>query len=120
MILHSERRRRKGFTIIEAMFAMAMLAFVLGAAMGGVSFIVRQVAQRTEAAWATELARSVLDEFVVTRAATLTEGTEGEWRWLLQKAPAAGGLVQVTVLAWRLDGRDRAVSLSVTVPEGGP
>ena len=99
---------------------MAILAIVLGTAMGGVGFTVGQVAQRTEAAWATELARSVLDEFVVTRDATLTEGADGEWRWLLHESAAGRGLVEVTVLAWRRDERARAVSLSVMVPEAQP
>lgn len=102
------------------MIAMAILAIVLGAAMGGVGFTVGQVAQRTEAAWATELARSVLDEFVVTRDATLTEGTDGEWRWLLSETSTGAGLVEVTVLAWRHNERARALSLSVMVPEARP
>jgi prepilin-type N-terminal cleavage/methylation domain-containing protein len=120
MISHSERSQRRGFTIIEAMIAMAILAIVLGTAMGGIGFTVGQVAERTEAAWATELARSVVDEFVVTRDATLTEGADGEWRWQLNEAAADGGLVEVTVVAWRQDGRARAVSLSVMVPEARP
>jgi prepilin-type N-terminal cleavage/methylation domain-containing protein len=118
MISHSERLRRKGFTIIEAMIAMAILALVLGTAMGGVGFTVGQVAQRTEAAWATELARSVIDEFVVTRDADLAKGALGDWRWELTEAAAGAGLVEVTVMAWRGDGR--AVALSVTVPEARP
>ena len=99
---------------------MAILALILGTAVGGVSFTVGQVAQRTEAAWATELARSVLDEYVVTRDAALGEGAHGEWRWRVQPSLASGGLVQVTVTAWRHDGRERAVTLSATVPEARP
>jgi prepilin-type N-terminal cleavage/methylation domain-containing protein len=120
MISHSERSRRRGFTIIEAMIAMAILAMVLGTAMGGVGFTIGQVARRTEAAWATELARSVVDEFIVTRDAALSEGALGEWRWQLNEAAAGGGLVEVTVMAWRGDDRALAVSLSVIVPEAQP
>jgi prepilin-type N-terminal cleavage/methylation domain-containing protein len=120
MTLHSERSRRRGFTIIEAMIAMAILAMVLGTAMGGVGFTVGQVAKRTDAAWATELARSVIDEYVVTRDAALKEGAVGDWRWQLTEAAAGGGLAEVTAVAWRGDDRARAVSLSVLVPEVRP
>jgi prepilin-type N-terminal cleavage/methylation domain-containing protein len=117
MIWLSERPRRKGFTILEAMIAMALLAIVLGTAMGGIGFTVGQVAERTEAAWATELARSVVDEFVVTRDVALMEGADGDLRWQLSEASVGGGLVEVTVNAWHRDGRARGVSLSVLVPE---
>lgn len=120
MISHSDRPNRKGFTILEAMIAMAILAIVLGTAMGGIGFTVGQVAQRTEAAWATELARSVVDEFVVTRDAALKEGADGDWRWQLSEVATGGGLVEVTVNAWHRDGRARGVSLSVIVPEVRP
>jgi type II secretory pathway pseudopilin PulG len=102
------------------MVAMAILALVLGAAMGGVGFTVGQVGQRSDAAWATELARSVADEFAMTRDAGLAEGSQGEWRWRMRQEAATEGLVQVTVTAWRDGGRERAVTLSVLLPEGGP
>ena len=98
---------------------MAILALVLGAAMGGVGFTVGQVGQRSDAAWATELARSVADEFSVTRDAGLAEGAEGPWRWELSQRGADEGLVEVTVTAWREGLRERAVTLSVRLPEGG-
>lgn len=102
------------------MVAMAILALVLGAAMGGVGFTVGQVGQRSDAAWATEMARSVVDEYAVTRDGALVEGAEGPWRWTLSQGAAAEGLVEVTVTAWREGGRERAVTLSVLVPEGAP
>lgn len=117
MIWPSDRRGARGFSLLEAMVAMAILALVLGAAMGGVGFTVGQVGQRSDAAWATELARSVADEFAVTRDASLGDGETGPWRWELSQANASDGLVEVTVTAWREGGRDRAVTLSVLLPE---
>ena len=117
MIWPSDRRGARGFSLLEAMVAMAILALVLGAAMGGVGFTVGQVGQRSDAAWATELARSVADEFAVTRDAALAEGVEGPWRWSLSQSGAENGLVEVTVTAWRDGGRDQAVTLSVLLPE---
>lgn len=120
MIWPSDRGGRRGFSLLEAMVAMAILALVLGAAMGGVGFTVGQVGQRSDAAWATEMARSVADDYAVTRDPALADGAEGPWRWELSERAAAKGLVEVTVMAWREGGRERAVALSVLLPEGGP
>ena len=120
MTLPSERRRRLGFGLLEAMIAMAILALVLGAALSGVGFTAGQVAARAEAAWATELARSVLDEYAATRDPALAEGAVGEWRWTLTVAPAGEGLLEAEAAAWRVGGPAREVRLSVLLPEAGP
>ena len=107
--------------MLEAMLAMAILALVLGAALGGVGWTVGQVGQRSDTAWATELARSVLEEYSVTRDPALSEGSAApDWRWQLEAVPAGDGLAEATVTAWRDGGRQRAVSLSLLMPEDGP
>lgn len=120
MTLPSERKRRQGFGLLEAMIAMAILALVLGAALSGVGFTVGRVAERAEAAWAAELARSVLDDYAATRDPTLAEGAVGEWRWTLSLRPVGGGLIEAEAVAWRAGGPEREVRLSVLLAEVGP
>lgn len=122
MIWPSKRRnRRRGFSLLEAMLAMAILALVLGVALGGVGRIVGQVGQRSDAAWGTELARSVLDEYAVTRDATLATGSAApDWRWELSVSSGGAGLQEATVMVWRAGNRARGVVLRALLAEGGP
>lgn len=99
---------------------MAILALVLGAALSGVGFTVGRVAERAEAAWAAEVARSVLDDYAATRDAGLAEGAMGDWRWTLTVRPVGGGLVEAEAVAWRAGGPEREVRLAVLLPEAGP
>lgn len=93
--------------------AMAILALVLGAALGGAGFTVGQVGQRSDAAWAAEAGRSVLDEYAVTRDPALAEGVAGEWRWRLETAGAGDGLLEATVAVWGAGGGAEVARLSV-------
>lgn len=122
MIWPSERRNgRRGFSLLEAMLAMAILALVLGAAMGGVGWTVGQVGQRSDAAWGTELARSVLDEYAVTRDAALVAGSAApDWRWELTVSSGGEGLQEATVQVWRAGNRARGVTLQTLLAEDGP
>lgn len=113
------RNRRRGVSLIEAMVAMAILALVLGAALSGTGWTVGQVAARTDRAWLSELARSVADEYTVTRDPTLLQGEAGpDWRWRIDERAQDDGLTEVTVTAWRSLAPDRTVTLSVLTTGG--
>ena len=100
---------------------MAVLALVLGTALGGVGWTVGQVGQRSDAAWAAELARSVLDEYGVTRDSALAEGRAApDWRWDLTVSSRGGGLQEATVRVWRAGSREREVVLRALLAEAGP
>jgi Tfp pilus assembly protein FimT len=112
------RNRRRGISLIEAMLAMAILALVLGTAIGGAGRTLGQMAARSDRAWLSELARSLADEYAVTRDRGLMQGlTDPDWRWRIDERTAGDGLIDVTVTTWRPGTRDRTVSLSVLIPE---
>jgi prepilin-type N-terminal cleavage/methylation domain-containing protein len=113
------RNRRHGVSLIEAMVAMAILALILGAALSGTGWTVGQVAARTHRAWLSELARSVADEYAITRDPALLDGQAGsDWRWRIDERLQDDGLTEVTVTAWRSIAPDRRVSLSVLTTGG--
>lgn len=103
------------------MLAMAILALVLGTALGGIGWTVGQVGQRSDAAWGTELARSVLDEYSVTRDAALAEGRAApDWRWELTVSSNDEGLQEATVRVWRAGNQKREVVLRALLAEAAP
>ncbi len=122
MIWPSDKRnRQRGFSLLEAMLAMAILALVLGTALGGIGWTVGQVGQRSDAAWGTELARSVLDEYSVTRDAALAEGRAApDWRWELTVSSNDEGLQEATVRVWRAGNQKREVVLRALLAEAAP
>lgn len=117
------RAARRGFTLIESLVATAVLALLVGTALAGVSWTLGQSAARTDSAWLTELARSVADEYQVTRDPTLARGRAAPdlvWQLSTGEPPpnSGAGLVAVTVSAWREGHADRLVTLQVLLSEG--
>lgn len=119
------RAARLGFTLIEALVATAVLALLVGTALAGVSWTLAQSAARGERAWLVELARSVADEYRVTRDPALTQGRAAPdlvWRLStaeLHQEPALGDrLVQVTVSAWSERSPSQPVTLQFLLPRG--
>jgi prepilin-type N-terminal cleavage/methylation domain-containing protein len=113
------RNRRHGVSLIEAMVAMAILALVLGAALSGTGWTVGQVAARTDRAWLSELARSVADEYAITRDPSLLQGEASpDWRWRIDERTQDDGLTEITVTTWRSLAPDRTVTLSLLAARG--
>ena len=95
------------------MISMVILSLVLGAAASGSSWTMARLASRSDSVWASELARSVLDEYRITGSTDLAQGADPSgYRWQLDEAPGAGGLTEVTVRVWRIDGQIEAARLS--------
>lgn len=63
---HAQRRRNSAFTLIEALFALAMIAVLLPVVMEGISVAISLSSQARRQAEAANLARSKLDELVAT------------------------------------------------------
>lgn len=87
------RQRASGFTLLEALIAIAIAAMALGAMARSVGQSARTVAEVTDRQQAAMVARSVLsmgtfaEDFMAT-----TQGQAGMWTWRVQVRP------QTTVL----------------------
>lgn len=113
MKLSSDRIPKRGFTLLEAMIAMAILSLVLGTAITGTSWTMARLSARSDRAWSTELARSILDEYRVIGDRALAQGTDPSgFHWQLEERPVEGGLTEVIVRAWRGRALNDAVELS--------
>lgn len=100
--------------------ALGVLALILGAALGGVGGVIGGVGGRAEAAWATEMARSVLDEYSVRRGPLPAESEEAGWRYSLERVGGQEGLTEVRVTVWRAGTSGDRISLSLLLPEARP
>jgi prepilin-type N-terminal cleavage/methylation domain-containing protein len=114
----ARRRRDAGFTLLETLVAVAVLAMVLGGVMGTLGWSMRTQTLRLERAWLAELNRSVLEAYLrQPDPAARTGSAPPDWRWRISDVPVTQdngttGLREVTVDGWSERRPDLVVSLS--------
>ena len=83
------RRSQSGFSLLEMVVAIAILALSLGALYQAVSGATRNVRTGEKYAYGVELARSLLaDNALISTGGVNKQGeTEGEFRWAVQSSP---------------------------------
>ncbi len=82
-------RRQGGFSLLEMVVAIAILALSLGALYQGVSGATRNVRSGEKYAYGVELARSLLADnaFIASSGANKRGETEGGFKWAVQSSP---------------------------------
>lgn len=107
---NSQCQNRRGFTLIEALVAMALMAIVLPVAMQGISIALSLSSDARRRSEAATLARMKLDELVVTtewnggqlRGSFGDDWPDYEW--------------QATLNNWNIDSQMRELTVEVTWP----
>ncbi|MFT4825675.1 MAG: general secretion pathway protein I [Halioglobus sp.] len=119
------KRHSQGFSLLEMIVAMSILALSLGVLYQAVSGATRNVRTDEKYAYGVELARSLLANYAVVPASGLsTRGeTAGEFRWEVQASPfelpqpmQAGSLQAIAVtVSWPDRGGSKSVALHSVV-----
>jgi len=104
---------RAGFTLLEVVVALAMLAVLLPTALGIVAIGLRAVKASSDTTGAVLLARRKLDELAHTAASPAAgQGAAGAYRWTSEVLPEERLLrLRVRVL-WEQRGREQALELT--------
>lgn len=116
-------RQRKGFTLIEALIAMTLLAVILPVAMQGISAAISLSTEARRRSEAATLARWKLDELVTTRVWISSQGSSrfeepwSDYHWTLTAEDWQSGLMtQLTVeVTWTARQKQQSVSMTTLV-----
>jgi prepilin-type N-terminal cleavage/methylation domain-containing protein len=101
-----------GFTLLEVVVAVTMLAVLLPTALGIVALGLRAIKASSDTTGAVLLARRQLDELAHTAAVpAAAQGTSGAYRWSSEVLPEAR-LVRLRVrVQWEQRGREQLLEL---------
>lgn len=113
--------RRRGFSLVEVLAALVLIAIVLPAAMRGITLAMQTAAHARHEQEATLLAERQLNTALMLRDPSLLSagGTLDEWpeyRWEAATSIDDFNLSNVTVTVyWQEQGRERSVSLTTLI-----
>ena len=118
---------REGFTLVEVLAALTLMAIILPVAMRGVTVALSVSSDARRRMEAAALAESRLAELVATgdwQSADLSGDCGTDWpdyRWEAEVEDwDVAGLTQLTVrVTWQRKGSERAVGLTTLVEGGG-
>lgn len=114
-------RHARGFTLIEALAAMAMIAVVLPVVMQGISIAIGLSSHARHQAEAATLAKMKLDELIVLNQldGSVTQGDFGEdfpgYQWTVDITtwPADASLTEATLtVTWTARNREQQVQIT--------
>jgi prepilin-type N-terminal cleavage/methylation domain-containing protein len=115
---------RKGFTLIEVLATMVLLAIVLPVAMQGLSIALASATHARRTAEAASLAEMKLND-LLTQSVTAATGLSGdfspqhpEYRWTYESAPVDYGATEVLLrVTWVERGQERVYTLCTITRE---
>ena len=124
-IIRSTRRLAvRGFTLIEVLATLVLLAIVLPVAMRGVSLALAAASNARHTSEAATLAEAKLNELVVQGQGTVATASgdfapdHPDYRWLCQNAERDYGVSEVAVrVSWTERGQERSLIVSTLAYE---
>ena len=127
MVFQAESPRDRGFTLVEVLATLVLVAIILPVAMSGISLALETAGVSRRQTEATALAHAKMEEIVATGQLQNAELTgdfapdRPEYRWVAQVNPWQGTQVrQLDVqVSWNQRGRDRSVTLTTLAYTGG-
>ena len=127
--MHSDRFARSrvsGFTLFEAMVALAVLGLVMTASLKATAYMAARQAEAFQDHAMVSFARAILDEYIVTGELMKRSGTyKDTWQWQITETgfqPTVStdydqnfSFIEITVLVSKLDQPTRPAKLSTIV-----